>query len=84
MRVTASGQVSLPAEVRRRWGAARVRIIDQGDRLIVEPASDNPIADLIGILAGPGPSYDAMESEEREVEAERDRRRYPWAQESDR
>lgn len=83
MRVTAAGQISLPAEVRRRWGASRVRITDEGGRLVVEPASDNPIADLIGILSGPGRSSEEMEAEEREVELERERRKYPWVGEED-
>lgn len=77
MRVTSAGQVSLPAGVRRRWSASRVRITDEGDRLIVEPASDNPFEELIGILAGSGPTYDEMEAEERSVEVERERRKYP-------
>lgn len=77
MKVTASGQVSVPAEVRRRWGTTRVKITDEGDRLIVEPEPENPFRDLIGILAGPGPTSDEMKAEERAAEEERERRRYP-------
>lgn len=78
MKVTASGQVSVPAEVRRRWGTTRVRITDEGDRLIIEPASENPFADLIGILAGEVTmTYDEMEAEERAAERERNRRKWP-------
>jgi AbrB family looped-hinge helix DNA binding protein len=72
MKVTTAGQISLPAEVRRRWGVGRVRITDEGDRLIIEPASENPFEDLIGILAGPGPTYDELKAEDREVELERE------------
>ena len=36
MKVTASGQVSVPAEVRRRWDTTRVRIVDEGHRLVIE------------------------------------------------
>lgn len=79
MRVTSGGQVSLPADVRRRWNAARVRITDEGHRLIVEPAADNPFEDLIGILAGPGPTFDELEAEERVAEVERERRKDPAA-----
>lgn len=77
MRVTTAGQISLPAAVRRRWNATRVRVIDEGGRLVVEPASDNPFDDLVGILATSGPSYDDLEAEERAAELERDRRKYP-------
>jgi AbrB family looped-hinge helix DNA binding protein len=77
MKVTASGQVSVPAEVRRRWGTTRVRITDEGGRLIIEPEPENPFEGLLGILAGPGPTYDEMEAEEREAAHERDRRKWP-------
>ncbi len=77
MRVTSAGQISLPAEVRRRWATSRVRITDEGGRLIVEPASENPFEDLVGILAHQGPTWDEMEADERQAEDERDRRKYP-------
>jgi AbrB family looped-hinge helix DNA binding protein len=51
-RITSSGQVSLPAAVRRRWGTSRVAIEDEGDRLIVKPVPDDPIAAVRGILKG--------------------------------
>ena len=40
------------------------------------PELDNPFEGLIGILAGPGPTYDEMKAEEREVEREREIRKY--------
>lgn len=76
MRVTSAGQVSLPAEVRRRWGASRVRITDEGGRLIIEPVADNPFESLIGILAHDGPTWDEAKAEERELDLERERRKY--------
>lgn len=76
MRVTSAGQISLPAAVRRRWGASRVKITDEGGRLVIEPASDNPFEDLIGILAHDGPTWDEMEAEEREAERERELRKW--------
>ncbi len=77
MKVTASGQVSVPAEVRRRWDTTRVKITDEGDRLVIEPEPENPFADLIGILPGL-PSWEEMKADEREAEEQRERRRYPW------
>lgn len=51
MKLTASGQVSVPAEVRRRWTTTRVKITDLGDRLIVEPEPENRFSKYRGILA---------------------------------
>ena len=86
MRVTSAGQVSVPAEVRRRWATTRVRITDEGDRLIIEPEAENPFGDLVGILAGvvDRRAYDELKAEDRAAELERDRRRYPWAAEEER
>jgi AbrB family looped-hinge helix DNA binding protein len=84
MKVTAAGQVSLPAEVRRRWSAGRVKVTDEGDRLIIEPASDHPFDDLIGILTHDGPTWDEMDAEERELEQERELRKYGSIPEDDR
>lgn len=76
MRITASGQVSVPAEVRRRWKTTRVHIIEHGDRIVVEPEPENPFDEFVGVFAGPGPTYDEMKAEDREVEAEREERRW--------
>jgi bifunctional DNA-binding transcriptional regulator/antitoxin component of YhaV-PrlF toxin-antitoxin module len=52
--ITKGGQVSLPAEVRHRWGTSRVAILDEGDRVVLTPVPDDPIAATRGILARPG------------------------------
>lgn len=51
-RITTGGQVSIPAEVRRRWGASEVLLDDQGDRLVVRPVGEDPIERARGALAG--------------------------------
>ena len=51
-KITKAGQVSIPAEVRERWNAFTVLIVDEGERLTLRPAPDNPIEALRGILAG--------------------------------
>lgn len=51
MRVTRGGQVSIPATIRHRWGTSTVTLDDQGDRIIIEPAPDDPIAAAEGALA---------------------------------
>jgi AbrB family looped-hinge helix DNA binding protein len=48
--ITSAGQVSLPAEVRHRWGTSAVLIEDEGDRLVVRPVPADPIEGLRGIL----------------------------------
>lgn len=47
-RITSSGQVSIPAKVRRRWGTRRVEVEDHGDYVVVRPAADDPIAAAFG------------------------------------
>jgi bifunctional DNA-binding transcriptional regulator/antitoxin component of YhaV-PrlF toxin-antitoxin module len=71
-KVTTSGQISLPAELRRRWRAATVLVIDRGDYAIVHPVPGDPIEALRGVFAGPGPTTDEVRVAERAVEAERD------------
>jgi bifunctional DNA-binding transcriptional regulator/antitoxin component of YhaV-PrlF toxin-antitoxin module len=42
MKVSANGQVSIPAEARSRWHADRVIVIDLGDRVGVRPLPADP------------------------------------------
>ena len=51
MRVSKGGQISIPATTRHRWGTSTVVLEDQGDRVVVEPAPDDPIAAAEGALA---------------------------------
>ena len=51
MRISKGGQVSIPASVRRRWATSTIVLDDQGDRIIIEPAPDDPIAAAQGALA---------------------------------
>ena len=68
-KITGSGQVSLPAALRKRWRATTVLVIDRGDYAIVRPIpADIPTA-LKGSLAGPGPSSDDVRAEERAADA---------------
>jgi bifunctional DNA-binding transcriptional regulator/antitoxin component of YhaV-PrlF toxin-antitoxin module len=68
--VTSSGQISLPAEVRRRWATNVVIIVDAGDRLVVRPAPDDPIGALRGKYASTAPSTAEMRAEARAEEAQ--------------
>jgi hypothetical protein len=62
----------LPAEVRRRWGAKVVVIVDAGDRVVVRPAPDDPIAALRGKYASTSSSSARMRADARAQEAERE------------
>lgn len=50
-RITGAGQVSIPAEVRHRWGTSTVAIEDEGDRIVLRPVPDDPISALRGVFA---------------------------------
>lgn len=51
-RITKGGQISIPAVIRHRWGTSTVALEDHGDRIVIEPAPDDPIAAAEGALAG--------------------------------
>ncbi len=51
MRVTKGGQILIPAAIRHRWGTSTVVLDDQGGRIVIEPAPDDPIAAAEGALA---------------------------------
>lgn len=70
-KVTGNGQVSLPAELRRRWGAATVLVIDRGDYAIVRPIPADPLTHLRGAHAGPGLTLDEARAAERAAEQRR-------------
>lgn len=69
-KVTRNGQVSLPAELRHRWGVGSVLVIDRGDYAIVRPVPDDIVTALEGAHAGPGPTSDAARAAERDDDAE--------------
>lgn len=72
-RITANGQISLPAELRRRWGAQRVIVIDKGEYAIVRPLPEDIPAALRGSLP-PGTAMSAEEMRAQERAAERSTR----------
>jgi len=74
MKVSANGQVSIPAEVRARWHADRVMVVDLGDRVIVRPLPQEPIDTLVGAYKGRGLSTERARREARAEEAASERR----------
>ncbi len=51
MKISKGGQISIPSAIRRRWGTSTVSLEDQGDRIVLEPGVDDPIAAAEGALA---------------------------------
>lgn len=74
--ISRGGQVSIPAEIRHRWGVSRVILVDRGDAIELRPLPDDPIAAVRGILAGPGPTTDEIRAQLREEEALVDKRKW--------
>jgi AbrB family looped-hinge helix DNA binding protein len=76
-RITRAGQVSIPAEIRHRWGTSTVAIEDEGDRIVLRPAPDDPIAALRGSLAHLRSDVSAAEAvreaREEDIEAEEEK-----------
>jgi bifunctional DNA-binding transcriptional regulator/antitoxin component of YhaV-PrlF toxin-antitoxin module len=58
MRITRGGQISIPAPIRHRWGTTTVTLDDQGDRIVLTPAADDPIAAAEGALSAEFGSLD--------------------------
>jgi AbrB family looped-hinge helix DNA binding protein len=76
LRISKGGQVSIPAEVRRRWDTHTVIAEDEGDRLVLRPVPDDPIAAARGIFAGLGVSSDEARRLARREEQEIEDRKY--------
>jgi bifunctional DNA-binding transcriptional regulator/antitoxin component of YhaV-PrlF toxin-antitoxin module len=74
-KISKGGQVTVPAEIRKRWGTTRVLVEDWGDALVFRPIPADPIKAALGSLAGPGPSTDEMRAQGRREEAEIERKR---------
>lgn len=73
LKISAGGQVSVPAAVRQRWKTRVVVADDRGDHLILRPAPEDPIEAARGAFAHlSGPSVDEARrldhEEEREIE----------------
>jgi AbrB family looped-hinge helix DNA binding protein len=83
-RITSAGQVSIPAEVRHRWGTSTVAIEDEGDSIVLRPVPDDPIKALRGSLADLRTDVTAVEAvraaREEDIEAEEEKwKRLGWA-----
>lgn len=73
MTVSRNGQVSIPAVTRARWNTRRVLVVDLGDRVVLRPLPDQPVAELEGKYRGRGPTSDRARDQARRAEASRKR-----------
>jgi bifunctional DNA-binding transcriptional regulator/antitoxin component of YhaV-PrlF toxin-antitoxin module len=71
MRISKGGQISVPAPIRHRWGTSTVVLDDQGDRIVIEPAPDDPIAAAEGALSHEFAALDTARLRRRAREDER-------------
>jgi bifunctional DNA-binding transcriptional regulator/antitoxin component of YhaV-PrlF toxin-antitoxin module len=72
LRISRGGQVSIPAPIRHRWGTATLTLDDQGDRIVLAPAPDDPIAAAEGALAAEFGDVDVSRLRQTAREDERD------------
>ena len=79
LRISKGGQISIPASIRHRWGTSTVALEDHGDRVVLQPAPDDPIAAAEGALADEFGDLDAgrLRREAREDEQAAERRETP-------
>ena len=75
MTISRNGQVSIPAEARSRWNTRHVVVVDLGDRVVMRPLADDPVAELEGKYAGRGPRTDREREQARRADAARERGR---------
>jgi bifunctional DNA-binding transcriptional regulator/antitoxin component of YhaV-PrlF toxin-antitoxin module len=68
-KVTANGQISLPASVRGRWSTSWVAVEDRGDHVVVRPLPDDPVAAARGALKGRVGSTTALRARARADDA---------------
>jgi bifunctional DNA-binding transcriptional regulator/antitoxin component of YhaV-PrlF toxin-antitoxin module len=78
MRTTAiskGGQISVPADIRRRWGATHLFIEDRGDALVLRPIPADPIGAAMGSLKSADATSDDLRRRARSEETQRDAER---------
>ena len=75
--ISKGGQISVPAEVRKRWQTRRLQVEDRGDELVIRPAPDDPIRAARGILKDRlGRTSEELRRMVREEEAEIEERKW--------
>ena len=77
--ISAKGQILIPRQLRRKLGfkaGGKVQLFEEGGRLVVTPAAEDPIAAATGFLTGKFSLTDDLRRERRE-EALREQKTRP-------
>jgi AbrB family looped-hinge helix DNA binding protein len=76
VKITRGGQISIPSRIRHRWGTSTLALEDLGDRIVLRPAPDDPIAAARGAFVQElSMSSSQLRKAAREAEAVAERRR---------
>jgi bifunctional DNA-binding transcriptional regulator/antitoxin component of YhaV-PrlF toxin-antitoxin module len=77
LKISAGGQVSVPATVRHRWNTRVVVADDRGDHLILRPAPEDPIDAAYGAFKNTtGLTLEELRQISREEEREAEERKF--------
>jgi hypothetical protein len=60
LKIPRGGQLSIPAEIRRRWDTGTLALEDLGDHVVLRPTTDDPVAAARGALAGRVPRTEEL------------------------
>ena len=66
---TVKGQILIPAPLRSKYGIGRgtpLRIYDEGNRIVVEPVANDPVAEGKGLLKTKGKVLKALMKDRKE------------------
>ena len=75
LHISRGGQISLPSDIRHRWGSSELLLEDHGDAVILRPMPADPIAAARGALGPPRVPLDEAREQERLKDAEREEQR---------
>lgn len=68
IRISKGGQISLPAEIRRRWSTDSLLVEDLGDRVVLRPMPSDPLGTAMGAFPSRKTSVDQARSRFRSEE----------------
>jgi bifunctional DNA-binding transcriptional regulator/antitoxin component of YhaV-PrlF toxin-antitoxin module len=74
--ISRGGQISIPADIRHRWGSTRLILVDHGDSLVIRPIPADPIRAAMGSLRSGGLTTDEIREQMRRDEVEIEERKY--------
>ncbi len=74
IRISKGGQVSLPAEIRRRWATDTLVVEDLGDRVVLRPIPRDPVAAVVGAFPSQGRTSGQARKRTRDKEQTAERR----------